>query len=229
MARAQPPGQIAITILDATTNRPTPTRVRLTRHDRPVPKLPPEAVAVMYGLWDHEDGYAYQPDSSFYVAGSFRLSLPPGTYQLSLSKGHEFLRQQISLTVRSGQTLRQTYRLKRWVNMAAKGWFSTDGHIHIRRSPRENPLILTWLQAEDVNVGALLRMGDFWETYYPQYAYGEAGLYGQGNYLLTTGQEDPARPNWATPSPSEPPTAFANATGTTFLMRYSIKCINSAV
>ncbi|GAB3642863.1 CehA/McbA family metallohydrolase [Spirosoma arcticum] len=194
MAQAQTPGRVAITILDATTNRPTPTRVRLTRYGRPVPKLPSEAVAVMYGLWDHEDGYAFQPDSSFYVAGSFRLSLPPGTYQLSLSKGHEFLRQQINLTVRSGQTLQQTYRLKRWVNMAAKGWYSTDGHIHIRRSPRENPLLLTWLQAEDVNVGALLRMGDFWETYYPQYAYGEAGVYGRGNYLLTTGQEDPRTP-----------------------------------
>ena len=193
-ARAQPSGQVVITILDATTNRLTPARVRLTRHGRPVANVPAVAVAVMYGLWDHEDGYAFQPDSSFYVAGSFRLSLPPGTYQLSLSKGHEFLRQQVNLTVKSGQTLRQTYRLKRWVNMAAKGWFSTDGHIHIRRSPRENPLILTWLQAEDVNVGALLRMGDFWETYYPQYAYGEAGVYGKGNYLLTTGQEDPRTP-----------------------------------
>lgn len=192
--QAQPPGQVAITILDATTSRPTAVRVRLTRSGRPVSKLPAEAVAVMYGLWDHEDGYAFQPDSSFYVAGTFHLSLPPGTYQLSLSKGHEFLRQQVNLTVRSGQTLRQTYRLKRWVNMAAKGWYSTDGHIHIRRSPRENPLLLTWLQAEDVNVGALLRMGDFWETYYPQYAYGEAGVYGKGNYLITTGQEDPRTP-----------------------------------
>lgn len=148
----------------------------------------------MHGLWDHEDSYAFQPDSSFYVAGKFHLSLPPGTYQLSLSKGHEFLRQPVTVVVKSGQTGRQTYRLKRWINMAARGWYSTDGHIHIRRSPRENPLILTWLQAEDVNVGALLRMGDFWETYYPQYAYGEAGLYQRGNYLLTTGQEDPRTP-----------------------------------
>lgn len=193
-ARHLPPGQLSVVVLDVTTNQPTPVRVRLTQNSKPVPQLPTEAVAVMYGLWDHEDGYGYQPDSSFYVAGSFRLSLPPGTYQLSLSKGHEFLRQQHTLVVKAGQSMRQTYRLQRWVNMAARGWYSTDGHIHIRRSPRENPLIMTWLQAEDVNVGALLRMGDFWETYYPQYAYGEAGLYQRGNYLLTTGQEDPRTP-----------------------------------
>lgn len=188
------PELLTVTILDAATRQPTPVRVRLTRKGKPVSALPTEAVAVMYGLWDHEDGYAFQPDSSFYVDGRFQLTLPPGTYQLSLSKGHEFLRQQVDVVIRPGRPLKQTYTLQRWTHMAAKGWYSTDGHIHIRRSPRENPLIMTWLQAEDVNVGALLRMGDFWETYYPQYAYGEAGLYGKGNYLLTTGQEDPRTP-----------------------------------
>ncbi|QJW91148.1 CehA/McbA family metallohydrolase [Spirosoma taeanense] len=186
--------QLTVTLLDASTDKPTPTRVRLTQNGRVVAKLPAEAVAVMYGLWDHEDGYAYQPDSSFYVAGRFQLNLPPGRYQLTLSKGNEYLRQEHELVVKQGVPLRKTFRLQRWVNMAAKGWYSTDGHIHLRRSPRENPLILTWLQAEDVNVGALLRMGDFWETYYPQYAYGQKGLHQQGNFLLTSGQEDPRTP-----------------------------------
>ena len=193
-ATAQPPGQLAITILDATTRQPTPVRVRITRNGYAVPQLPPEAVAVMYGLWDHEDGYGFQPDSSFYVAGRFHLPLPAGTYQLTLSKGHEYLRQQHTFVVAPGKAVPKTYSLTRWGNMAANGWYSTDGHIHIRRSPRENPLIMTWLRAEDVNVGALLRMGDFWETYYPQYAYGEPGVYQQGKYLLTTGQEDPRTP-----------------------------------
>jgi hypothetical protein len=145
----------------------------------------------MYGLWDHEDGYAFQPDSSFYTAGQFHISLPAGTYQLSLSKGNEYLKQQHTLVVTAGKSVQKTYRLKRWIDMAAKGWYSTDGHIHLRRSPRENPYIMTWLKAEDVRVGALLRMGDFWETYYPQYAYGQKGTYQEGSYLLTSGQEDP--------------------------------------
>ena len=193
-SQGQQTGQLTVTILDASTGQPTPVRVRLTRTNRPVTKLPPEAVAVMYGLWDHEDGYGFQPDSSFYVAGRFHLSLSPGTYQLSLSKGNEYLKQSHTLVVAAGKAVQKTYRLTRWTNMAAKGWYSTDGHIHIRRSPRENPLLMTWLQAEDVHVGALLRMGDFWETYYPQYAYGEKGVYQQDDYLLTTGQEDPRTP-----------------------------------
>ncbi|WP_020594599.1 CehA/McbA family metallohydrolase [Spirosoma panaciterrae] len=184
-------GQVKVTILDAETSKPTPVRVRLTQNGHPVAQLPAEAIAVMYGLWDHEDGYGFQPDSSFYIAGRFRVSLPPGTYELTLSKGSEYLRQTHRLVVTAGKTIQKTIRLERWINMAAKGWYSTDGHIHLRRSPRDNPYIATWLQAEDVHVGAFLRMGDFWETYYPQYAYGDKGVYQQGAYLLTSGQEDP--------------------------------------
>ncbi|GAB3542769.1 CehA/McbA family metallohydrolase [Spirosoma fluminis] len=187
----QKTGQLTIKVLDEANAKPTPVRVRLTQNGRPVKQTPAEAVAVMYGLWDHEDGYAFQPDSAFYVAGQFRLSLPPGTYQLALSKGYEYLKQQHTLVVTAGKALQRTYRLKRWIDMADKGWYSTDGHIHLRRSPRENPYIMTWLKAEDIRVGALLRMGDFWETYYPQYAYGQKGTYQEGSYLLTSGQEDP--------------------------------------
>ncbi|MGV3559742.1 CehA/McbA family metallohydrolase [Larkinella arboricola] len=187
-------GQLEVVVTAAGSTQPTPVRVRLTRASRVVPQLPQQAIGVMYGLWDHADGFGFQPDSSFYVNGWFRLALPPGTYQLSLSKGPEFLDQQHQIVVQTGKTQKKAYRLTRWINMAARGWYSTDGHIHIRRSPREDPLLMSWLQAEDVRVGVLLRMGDFWETYYPQYAFGEQGVYRRDNYLLVSGQEDPRTP-----------------------------------
>jgi hypothetical protein len=40
----------------------------------------------------------------------------------------------------------------------------------------------------------MLRMGDFWEIYYPQYAWGEKGAYQQKDYLFVSGQEDPRTP-----------------------------------
>lgn len=181
-------------VVDAHTGKPTSVRVRLTRAGRSVPIPPAEAIAVSYGLWDHADGYAFQPDSSFYVAGAFSLTLPPGTYRLVLSKGNEYLSQSHWVRVWSGKRVAHTYRLKRWINMAARHWYSADGHVHIRRSPRENEPLLRWFQAEDVNVGVLLKMGDFWETYYPQYAFGDKGRSGRGNYALVAGQEDPRTP-----------------------------------
>jgi len=191
---ARASGHLHIDIRDAHTGKPTPVHVWLTQAGKPVPTVPSEAIAVLYGLWDHADGYALQPDSSFYVPGSFSIALAPGTYQLVLSKGNEYINQTHILEVKAGQVVRQTYRMTRWINMAARGWYSADGHIHVRRSPRENKPLLNWIQAEDINVGVLLKMGDFWETYYPQYAFGETGVYKQGNYLLTPGQEDPRTP-----------------------------------
>ena len=193
-AHAQAPGLLQLDIRDAITGQRTPVRVRLTRAGKPVKRVPDETVAVSYGLWDHADGFAFQPDSSFYVAGQFRLRLPPGTYQLALMKGNEYINQAHTLLIKPGETLRKACTMKRWIHMAARGWYSTDDHVHIRRSPRENQPLLNWIQAEDINVGVLLKMGDFWETYYPQYAFSETGNYGQGNYLLTSGQEDPRTP-----------------------------------
>jgi len=40
-------------------------------------------------------------------------------------------------------------------------------------------------------VGALLQMGDFWTTYFAQYAWGEDGAYQVEDYMLSSGQEEP--------------------------------------
>ena len=193
-AQPVPAGQLEVLITDSLTGRPTPARIRLTRQGRVVNALPAEAVAVMYGLWDHADGYGFQPDSAFYADGRFRLDLPPGEYNLLVAKGMEYLDQQHTVRVEAGREVRLACRLARWIDLPGRGWYSADDHIHVRRSPREDPLLLRWLQAEDVHVGVLLRMGDFWETYYPQYAWGPKGVYREGDYLLTSGQEDPRTP-----------------------------------
>lgn len=188
-----PQARLVVTVLDDATGRPTPVRVHLTDANGAAASLPEAAVAVMYGHWDHADGYGYQPDSAFYVSGAFEVALPPGRYHLSLSKGNEYLAQQHALTLEAG-TASRTYRMERWIDMPARGWYSADDHIHLRRSPREDPLIMDWIRAEDVHVGVLLWMGDFWATYYAQYAWGADGVYREGDYLLTSGQEDPRTP-----------------------------------
>ena len=186
--------RLRVVILDGETGQPTPARVRLVDDAGRSTPLPAEAVAVMYGHWDHADGYGYQPDSSFYVPGTFALDLPAGRYHLALSKGNEYVAQRHEIVLEPGQDQEKRFTLQRWINMPEQGWYSADDHIHIRRSPREDPLLMDWIRAEDIHVGVLLRMGDFWEIYYSQYAWGEDGVYQKGDYLLTSGQEDPRTP-----------------------------------
>ncbi len=185
------PSRFSATIVDGATGEPTPVRVRLTDANGASAPLPEAAIGIMWGPNDRAVGYGFQRDSAFYVDGTFEVELRPGSYHLSISKGYEYLRQQQELSLVPGGDLSQTFRLDRWIDMPERGWFSADDHIHIRRSPRENPLLIKWISAEDIHVGALLQMGDFWATYFAQYAWGRDGVYQVEDYFLTAGQEEP--------------------------------------
>ena len=206
--------RLSVEITDAKTRAPTAARVRITDpNGKPlglpisaaipvndetrlaapgsVVGLPAEAIGVMYGQNDAAQGFAFQPDGSFYVKGRFELPMPAGRFFLTISKGYEFARDQQELVFKPGDHLTRSVALRRWVDMPARGWYSADDHIHLRRSPRENPLILDWIAAEDVHVGVLLQMGDFWTTYFSQYGFGRRGRFAHDDFLLTSGQEEP--------------------------------------
>ena len=183
-----------VRVIDAQTDELTPVRVRLSDIYGNIPPAPNEAVAIMYGRWDRAEGYEFQPDSSFYVDGEFNLNLPGGEYKLSLSKGNEYLSEKHRILLEPGESLDVVYRLERWINTTEKGWYSGDDHIHIRRSKREDPLIAVWTAAEDIHVGIMLWMGDFWQTFYSQYAFGEEGVYQRDNRIIVSGQEEPRTP-----------------------------------
>jgi hypothetical protein len=73
--------------------------------------------------------------------------------------------------------------------MAALGWYSGDGHVHIQRTgPDADRAALTWMAAEDIRVANLLLMGDARATYYPQYDWTPIV---RGGRVLIPGQEDP--------------------------------------
>ena len=209
--------RLSVTIMDAKTGRPTPVRVRITDEaGRPfgppglglprnnpggaearlaapgsVPGLPSEAIALMYGPNDSAQGYGFLFNGAFYVDGKFDLPMPAGKFVVTITKGYEYVRESEAITFRAGEHVTRRYDLRRWVDMPERGWYSADDHIHLRRSPRENPLIRDWIAAEDIHVGVLLQMGDFWTTYFSQYAWGRRGVYASEGRILTSGQEEP--------------------------------------
>ena len=94
-------GTLTVSILDAATGQPTPVRVRLRDEKGERPRVrgavavsesaipvPRQAIAVLFGTDDRAEGYAIQPDGSFYVDGSFRRAPAAGDLHSHDLQGH---------------------------------------------------------------------------------------------------------------------------------------------
>lgn len=93
-------------------------------------------------------------------AHPFRVDLKPGRYQIAIERGKEFLPLARSVTMKSSP-MRETFCLRRWVNMAERGWYSGETHVHRRIGELSNVQL-----AEDLNVAFPVT---FWtiEAYQP--------------------------------------------------------------
>ena len=76
----------------------------------------------------------------------FRVELPPGSYTFTVERGKEYFPLVQSVVVGT-EPVQLKLALHRWINLAERGWFSGDGHVH--RSLADLP---TLLLAEDLNV-----------------------------------------------------------------------------
>src|SRR5690606_11840800 len=58
------------------------------------------------------------------------VSLPPGKYEVTFTRGPEYVIQKREITVPDSQEHAENFRLQRWINLAEMGWFSGDHHVH---------------------------------------------------------------------------------------------------
>ncbi|WP_165244681.1 CehA/McbA family metallohydrolase [Paludisphaera soli] len=80
------------------------------------------------------------------TAHEFRIELPPGDYRLAVERGKEYL--PLERVVRMGtEPLAEILPLERWADMASRGWYSGETHVH--RRLEELPDVML---AEDLNV-----------------------------------------------------------------------------
>ncbi len=136
-------------ITDAATGKPVAARLYL-RGDADgkwhFPKsVPPFGSAVRY-----EKRSGFNTNATEYhttlSAHQWVAELPPGRYTAVVERGKEYLPLTNQFTV-AAKPVEVKLPLKRWVNMAERGWFSGDAHNH--RAPAE---LESAMLAEDVNV-----------------------------------------------------------------------------
>ena len=65
----------------------------------------------------------------FYADDSFDVELPPGRVRMNVSGGLETIRQTVIVDAEADTEL--TVQMPQWVDMAARGWYSGDSHVHL--------------------------------------------------------------------------------------------------
>jgi hypothetical protein len=96
--------------------------------------------------------------------------LPPGTYEVEVGRGPEYLVQKGSITVPRTRSIQKSFQLKRWIHMARMGWYSGDHHVHAAgcahyESPTEGVTpedMWRHILGEDLDVGCVLSWGPCW-------------------------------------------------------------------
>ncbi len=148
-------------VIDDTSGAVLPARVYIQRDNGrwyfPEPTTP-EGTAVRYERrnWLNTNSVEFHTTLS---AHPFRIELEPGRYTIMVEHGKEYraLVQHLDLGAEPSMLpLPILLPLHRWVNMAARGWYSGDTHVH--RAAAELPNIM---QAEDLNVAFPLT---YWVT-----------------------------------------------------------------
>ena len=127
--------------------------------------LPSRRVAA----YDEFPDFFFQPQ--VYRSDGEHIQLPPGKYNVTYTRGPEYIPQRMQLIIPTGvNSYDASFQLKRWINMKDLGWYSGDSHIHAAGcshydSPEEGvKTIEMWRQAlgENLNAAAILAWGPSW-------------------------------------------------------------------
>jgi hypothetical protein len=98
------------------------------------------------------------------------ILLPAGKYQVTYTRGPEYLVLKRDIDVPTDGPHTERFRMKRWVNLADAGWFSGDHHVHAAgcahySSPTQGVTpadMMRHIVGEDLNVGCVLTWGPCW-------------------------------------------------------------------
>jgi hypothetical protein len=116
------------------------------------------------------------PDMFFqkriYRADGETVTLPPGRYQLEAGRGPEYLMQRAEWLVPEQGAPRWDIRLVRWIDPAARHWYSGDHHIHAAgcshyQHPEEGispEMLVPQVRGEALAIGSVLTWGPGFHT-----------------------------------------------------------------
>lgn len=130
--------------------------------------------------------------SVFYSSGWYHTRLPVGQYELIVAKGPEYRLSRQHFTVRANETKPIKVKLQRWTDMAAKGWYSGEDHIHYPRNSKQDDCTLQlFSRAEDLKLANILQFDNIANTYLSHYDWTPVLSDPKAPFALVPGQEAP--------------------------------------
>lgn len=144
-------------VVDEATREPVPCRLYLQGadgrwHFPESASVAGSAIRYERQNWVNRSAVEYHTTLS---AHPFRIELEPGHYAITVERGKEYRALTREFTV-GAEPVELHLPLRRWVDLAARGWYSGDTHVH--RSLSELPNVML---AEDLNVAFPLT---YWVT-----------------------------------------------------------------
>jgi hypothetical protein len=133
-------------VVDADTGKPLPCRVTIRGADGKfhfAKSAYPDGSAVEYRKQASKRSMEFHVTLS---AHPFTAALPPGKYTVQVQRGKEYLPETKTVDV-DAEGARVEIKLRRWIHMADRGWYSGETHVH--RMPDQLPNVQL---AEDLNV-----------------------------------------------------------------------------
>jgi hypothetical protein len=143
------------TIVDEATGKPVAARLYIRSADGKWQFAASDDPAGKAVAYDIERGPQSFERHTALSAHGFTADLPPGTYTLTAERGKEYLPAEATIEIGDAPASVEL-KLRRWINMAERGWYSGDTHVH--RTLEELP---TAMLADDVNVALPLT---YWVT-----------------------------------------------------------------
>jgi hypothetical protein len=135
-------------VLDADSGKPLPCRISIRGADGAfhfAKSASAEGSAIEYRKQAGQNKASIEHHVTL-SAHPFTVDLPRGAYTILVQRGKEYLPETRKIEIgEAGAAV--AFRLKRWINMAERGWYSGETHVHRMADQLPNVML-----AEDLNV-----------------------------------------------------------------------------
>lgn len=126
---------IEVTVIDAQNGESLPFRAIVTTSE---------------GKFADGSGRNVYEDGRFFEDGAFVAEVSPGKTKIQLSRGPEYLPLEFEVECLAKSKTSVSAQLRRWINLAERGWFCGDNHVHAKHdshTPIRTDLSYAALQA----------------------------------------------------------------------------------